>query len=135
MNKFSRIALLTASLAGFSFTATATESTAPAPDQDSIVQHLQLSDTQISKIKTLHQQLEKNVNQIATNDVKKGALVDVIKSGKWNEAAVKKQLTAFSNIEQLARYYKVKYYFDLSQVLTPAQRQQVQQDLAQAVTE
>ena len=135
MNKFTRIALLAASLTGFSFAAHAAESTAPAPAQDPIVQHLQLSDAQISKIKTLHQQLENNVSKIATKDVKDGALIDVIKSGKWNEAAVKKQLTAFSNIEQQARYYKVKYYFDLSQVLTPAQRQQVQQDLAQAVTE
>ncbi|MGO1309433.1 MAG: Spy/CpxP family protein refolding chaperone, partial [Kluyvera intermedia] len=33
------------------------------------------------------------------------------------------------------RYYKVKYYFDLSQVLTAEQRQQVQKDLAQAASE
>jgi len=57
----------------------------------------------------------------------------LIKSGKWDDAAVKQQLAAFSNIEQQARYYRVKYYFDLSKVLTPEQRQQVQQDLAQAL--
>ncbi len=62
--------------------------------------------------------------------IKDGALIEVIKSGKWDDAAVKQQLAAFSNIEQQARYYRVKYYFDLSKVLTPEQRQQVQQDLA-----
>lgn len=60
------------------------------------------------------------------NDVKDGVLIDVIKSGKWDDAAVKKQLAAFSNIEQQARYYRVKYYFDLSKVLTPEQRKLVQ---------
>ena len=33
------------------------------------------------------------------------------------------------------RYYRVKYYFDVNQVLTPEQRKQVQKDLAQALSE
>jgi len=65
-----------------------------------IVQHLKLSQDQVTKIQQLHQ-----------------------------------QLTAFSNAEQQARYYKVKYYFDLNQILTPAQRQQVQDDLTKAAME
>lgn len=80
----------------------------------------------MAQIKKLHQQLETNVSQISVNDVKDGVLIDVIKSGKWDDAAVKKQLAAFSNIEQQARYYRVKYYFDLSKVLTPEQRKLVQ---------
>ncbi|EAY9345977.1 hypothetical protein DPB51_21650, partial [Salmonella enterica subsp. enterica serovar Litchfield] len=80
-----------------------------------------------------HQQLETDVSQISMKGIKDGALIEVIKSGKWDDAAVKQQLAAFSNIEQQARYYRVKYYFDLSKVLTPEQRQQVQQDLAQAL--
>ncbi|EDI6852803.1 hypothetical protein PF271_004031, partial [Salmonella enterica] len=74
-----------------------------------------------------------DVSQISMKGIKDGALIEVIKSGKWDDAAVKQQLAAFSNIEQQARYYRVKYYFDLSKVLTPEQRQQVQQDLAQAL--
>jgi len=64
-----------------------------------------------------------------------GAIIDMIRSGKWNDNTVKTQLTAFGNAEQQARYYKVKYYFDLNQILTPAQRQQVQDDLAKAAME
>jgi len=94
-----------------------------------------LSTDQIAQIKKLHQQLETNVSQISVKDVKDGALIDVIKSGKWDETAVKKQLSAFSNIEQQARYYRVKYYFDLNKVLTPEQRQQVQKDIAQTLSE
>ncbi|MEG0531407.1 MAG: hypothetical protein RR610_08765, partial [Citrobacter sp.] len=105
------------------------------PAQDPVVQHLKLSNDQVAQIKKLHQQLETNVSQISVNDVKDGVLIDVIKSGKWDDAAVKKQLAAFSNIEQQARYYRVKYYFDLSKVLTPEQRKLVQKDIAQTLGE
>ena len=110
-------------------------SAAPSPSQDPVVQHLKLNQDQVSKIQTLHQQFVKNVQQISTNDIHDGALIDIIQSGKWNESAVKTQLAAFSKVDQQVRYYKVKYYFDLSQVLTPAQRQQVQNELTKAATE
>lgn len=136
MKKFTRTALLVAALAGATFAAQAADTTAaPAPAQDPIVQHLKLTDAQVSKIKTLHQQLEKNVQAISMKDVKDGMIIDMIQSGKWNEAGVKQQLAAFSKVDQQVRYYKVKYYFDLSQVLTADQRKQVQNDLAQAAAE
>ena len=136
MKKFTRTALLVATLAGAPFAAQAADTTAaPAPAQDPIVQHLKLTDAQVSKIKTLHQQLEKNVQAISMKDVKDGMIIDMIQSGKWNEAGVKQQLAAFSKVDQQVRYYKVKYYFDLSQVLTADQRKQVQNDLAQAAAE
>lgn len=136
MKKFTRTALLVATLAGAAFTVQAADvAAAPAPAQDPIVQHLKLTDAQVSKIKTLHQQLEKNVQSISMKDVKDGMIIDMIQSGKWNEAGVKQQLAAFSKVDQQVRYYKVKYYFDLSQVLTAEQRKQVQNDLAQAAAE
>ena len=136
MKKFTRTALLVATLAGATFAAQAADTTAaPAPAQDPIVQHLKLTDAQVSKMKTLHQQLEKNVQAIYMKDVKDGMIIDMIQSGKWDEAGVNKQLAAFSKVDQQVRYYKVKYYFDLSQVLTAEQRKQVQKDLAQALSE
>lgn len=136
MKKFTRTALLVAPLAGATFAAQAADTTAaPAPAQDPIVQHLKLTDAQVSKMKTLHQQLEKNVQAISMKDVKDGMIIDMIQSGKWDEAGVNKQLAAFSKVDQQVRYYKVKYYFDLSQVLTAEQRKQVQNDLAQAAAE
>ncbi len=134
MNKMTRIALLTASLIGFTGVAQAANTeVAPAPAQDPIVQHLKLSNDQVAKIKSLHDAMEKNVEQVSMKDVKDGALIDVIQSGKWNEKAVKSQLEAFSKIEQQTRYYRVKYYFDLNQVLTPDQRKQIRDDLAQSI--
>jgi len=134
MNKMTRIALLTASLIGFTGVAQAANTdVAPAPAQDPIVQHLKLSNDQVAKIKSLHDAMEKNVEQVSMKDVKDGALIDVVQSGKWNEKAVKSQLEAFSKIEQQTRYYRVKYYFDLNQVLTPEQRKQIRDDLAQSL--
>lgn len=127
MKLMTRIALTAALATGFSMAAQAADvKVAPAPAQDPIVQHLKLTNDQITKIKSLHQQLEKNVQQISQKDIKDGVLFEVIDSGKWNEKAVK---------EQQARYYRVKYYFDVNQVLTPEQRKQVQKDLAQELSE
>ena len=135
MTKVSRAILLTAAVAGFSLAAQAAEVTAPAPAKDPIVLHLKLTSDQVSKINSLHQQMEKNVEQISQQDIKDGALINVIDSGKWNEKAVKDQLAAFSKIDQQVRYYRVKYYFDVNQVLTPEQRTQVKKDLADALSE
>ncbi|AKK83151.1 TPA: Spy/CpxP family protein refolding chaperone [Klebsiella aerogenes] len=136
MNKLSRMVLMTAVAAGFSMAAQAAEVTAaPAPAQDPIVQHLKLSQDQVAKIKSLHQEMEKNVQQVSQKDIKDGVLFDVIDSGKWNEKAVKDQLAAFSKVEQQVRYYRVKYYFGVNQVLTPEQRTQVKKDLSQALSE
>ncbi|MCW9313179.1 Spy/CpxP family protein refolding chaperone [Klebsiella quasipneumoniae] len=135
MTKVSRAILLTAAVAGFSLAAQAAEVTAPAPAKDPIVQHLKLTSDQVSKINSLHQQMEKNVEQVSQQDIKDGALINVIDSGKWNEKAVKDQLAAFSKIDQQVRYYRVKYYFDVNQVLTPEQRTQVKKDLADALSE
>ena len=136
MKLMTRIAVTTVLATGFSMAAQAADvNAAPAPAQDPIVQHLKLTNDQVTKIKSLHQQLEKSVQQISQKDIKDGVLFDVIDSGKWNEKAVKDQLAAFSKVEQQVRYYRVQYYFDVNQVLTPEQRKQVQKDLAQALSE
>lgn len=136
MKLMTRIVFTAALASGFSMAAQAADvKAAPAPAQDPIVQHLKLTNDQVTKIKSLHQQLEKNVQQISQKDIKDGVLFDVIDSGKWNEKAVKDQLAAFSKVEQQVRYYRVKYYFGVNQVLTPEQRKQVQKDLAQELSE
>ncbi|MGL4725401.1 MAG: Spy/CpxP family protein refolding chaperone [Scandinavium sp.] len=134
MKKMTRIALLTASLIGFTGLAQAAD-VAPAPSQDPVVQHLKLSNEQVAKIKNLHDAMVKNVGQVSMKDVKDGAIIDVIQSGKWDEKAVKSQLEAFSKVEQQTRYYRVKYYFDVNQVLTPEQRKQVRKDLIESASE
>ena len=134
--KMTRIALLALSLAGGSFAAQAANvEAAPSPSQDPLVQHLKLSNDQVKKIEDLHQKLEDNVSKIPMTDVKDGALVDMFQAGKWDESVVKNQLAAFSKVEEQARYYRVKYYFDVSQVLTPEQRKQIKTDMANALSE
>ncbi len=136
MKLMTRIVFTAVLASGFSMAAQAADvKAAPAPAQDPIVQHLKLTNDQVTKIKSLHQQLEKNVQQISQKDIQDGVLFDVIDSGKWNEKAVKDQLAAFSKVEQQVRYYRVKYYFGVNQVLTPEQRKQVQKDLAQELSE
>lgn len=73
---------------------------------------------QTMRVKALHKQLEDNVARSPVNSVRNGTLINVIHSSKWDEKAVKAQLAAFSHIEEQARYYRVKYYFNVSQVLT-----------------
>ena len=132
--KMTRIALVAASLAFCSFAAQAANvEAAPSPAQDPLVQHLKLSNDQVKKIEDLHQKLEDNVSKIPMTGVKDGALIDMFQDGKWNESVVKNQLAAFSKIEEQTRYYRVKYYFDVSQVLTPEQRKQVKSDMADAL--
>ncbi|WP_330985619.1 MULTISPECIES: Spy/CpxP family protein refolding chaperone [Enterobacterales] len=134
MKKMTRIALLTASLMGFTGLAQAAD-VAPAPSQDPVVQHLKLSNEQVAKIKSLHDAMVNSVKQVSMKGVKDGAIIGVIQSGKWDEKAVKSQLEAFSKVEQQTRYYRVKYYFDVNQVLTPEQRNQVREDLIESASE
>ncbi|HEQ1858557.1 TPA: Spy/CpxP family protein refolding chaperone [Providencia alcalifaciens] len=108
--------------------------TAPNPSQDPIIQHLKLSNDQVDKIKTLHSQMEKNLQQISTSDLKKGVLADAVRADKWDEKAVNAQLKAISDVETQARYYRVKYYFDMNKVLTPEQREIIRNDLVQAAS-
>ena len=58
MKLITRIAFATLLTTGFSITAQAADvKAAPAPAQDPIVQHLKLTNDQVAKIKSLHQQL------------------------------------------------------------------------------
>lgn len=86
MKLMTRIAFAALLTTGFSLSAQAADvQAAPAPAQDPIVQHLKLTSDQVAKIKSLHQQLENNVQQISQQDIKDGALINVIDSGKWDE--------------------------------------------------
>lgn len=135
MNTFLRNTLAAVALtAGLSAaTQAATTAEVPAVSQDPVVQHLKLSNDQVSKIQALHQELEANVKNIKIGGYKDGALVEVIQSGKWDDAKVKQQLAAFAQLDQQMRYYRVKYYFGINQVLTAEQREQVKKDLQQAL--
>lgn len=135
MKLITRIAFATLLTTGFSITAQAADVKAAPARRRILCSALKLTNDQVAKIKSLHQQLESNVQQISQQEIKDGALINVIHSGKWDEKAVNDQLAAFSKIDQQVRYYRVKYYFEVNKVLTPEQRTQVKKDLADALSE
>lgn len=64
MKLMTRIAVTTVLATGFSMAAQAADvNAAPAPAQDPIVQHLKLTQDQVTKIKSLHKQLEKTFSR------------------------------------------------------------------------
>jgi hypothetical protein len=67
------------------------------------------------KIEDLHKQLEQNVSKIPMTGVKDGALIDMFQAEMGRKHG-EKPACAFSKIEEQTRYYRVKYYFDVSQV-------------------
>ncbi|WP_251850338.1 hypothetical protein [Klebsiella aerogenes] len=135
MNTFLRNTLAAVVMTAGLFVAAQAATTAEVPplSQDPVVQHLKLSNDQVSKIQALRQELETNLKNIKIGGYQDGALVGVIQSGKWDDAKVKQQLAAFAQLDQQTRYYRVKYYFGINQVLTAEQREQVKKDLQQAL--
>lgn len=130
--KTARIALVAASLTSFA-AQTANVEAALSPSQESLVQHLKLSNDLVKKIEDLHKTLEQNVSQIPMTGVKDGALIEIFQAGKWNESVVKSQFAACSKMEQQERYYRVNYSFDISKVLTLEQRKQGKINIANAL--
>jgi|GEM_PF-108312 Spy/CpxP family protein refolding chaperone len=132
--KMTRIALVAASLTVCSFAVLAANvEAAPSPSQESLVQHLKLSNDLVKKIEDLHKTLEQNLSQIPMTGVKDGALIEIFQAGKWNESVVKSQFAACSKMEQQERYYRVNYSFDISKVLTLEQCKQGKTDIANAL--
>ena len=134
MNKFSKLTLAASALvfSGFALASSNTSgSTQPEPQQDPMIQHLHLNQSQVDKIKALRTETDKKMASIDTKDIQNGLLIDIIDSGKWDETAVKKQIAAFGKAQEQARYYRMQYFSNLSKILTPEQKAQVKSDLAQ----
>ncbi|KLW85421.1 hypothetical protein SP99_04583 [Enterobacter sp. BIDMC92] len=96
---------------------------------EAIIKQLNLSDDQIDKIQSLHDKYQSDIDKIPLADFKEGALVEVIQSGKWDDAAVKKQLSSISKIQEEVRYYRMKYYFEVSKVLSAEQKATLKKDI------
>lgn len=69
---------------------------------------------------------QKALNEIDSSNIKQDAIVDMFRSGEWNDRAAKKQLEAISGIQTQVRFQRVKYLFNVSQVLNKEQKQQLQ---------
>ncbi len=124
MKSVFKIAALTTVLV-FSGMASASTAAEPLP-QESLAQQLKLTPDQLQKVKALHMEAQKALNEIDSSNIKQDAIVDMFRSGEWNDRAAKKQLEAISGIQTQVRFQRVKYLFDVSQVLNKEQKQQLQ---------
>lgn len=113
--------------AALSITVIANASTsAQSLPQDSLAQQLKLTPEQLLAVKALREQAQKELSVIDTTGVKHDAIVDMFRSGEWSDRKAKKQLEAISGIQTQVRFQRVKYLFNVSQVLTTEQKQLLQ---------
>lgn len=107
----------------------ATESTAELQSETTLAQELNLSSAQVEQIKGLREQAAKELSSVKLDAIGQDVIVNMIKTGKWDEAAAKKQLQTISNIQAEARYYRAHYLFEVSKVLTAEQKTKLQEML------
>lgn len=107
----------------------ATESTTELQTETTLAQELNLSSAQVEQIKGLREQAAKELSSVKLDAIGQDVIVNMIKTGKWDEAAAKKQLQTISNIQAEARYYRAHYLFEVSKVLTAEQKTKLQEML------
>lgn len=113
--------------------ATNTFATEGAPElqtETTLAQELNLSAEQVEQIKGLREQAVQNLSSVKLDAIGQDVIVNMIKTGKWDEAAAKKQLQTISNVQAEARYYRAHYLFEVSKVLTAEQKAKLQEMLA-----
>ena len=108
----------------------ATESAPELQSETTLAQELNLSTAQVEQIKGLREQAVKNMSSLKLDAIGQDVIVNMIKTGKWDEAAAKKQLQTISNLQGEARYYRAHYLFEVSKVLTPEQKTKLQEMLS-----
>ena len=107
----------------------ATESTTELQSETTLAQELNLSSAQVEQIKGLREQAAKELSSVKLDAIGQDVIVNMIKTGKWDEAAAKKQLQTISNLQGEARYYRAHYLFEVSKVLTAEQKTKLQEML------
>ncbi|HEY2454429.1 MAG TPA: hypothetical protein VGI71_17800 [Scandinavium sp.] len=133
MNIYIKLAIFSF-LISIHITAQATSVAAvPAPSQDPTIENIKLTKKQASEIEHLYQQMEMDARNIKIDDIKDGVIVNIVRSGKWDEEKIEQQLKAFDILDHQMRYYRIKYYYDINNILTPEQRLDIKNYLVQAL--
>ncbi|WP_349919805.1 Spy/CpxP family protein refolding chaperone [Aeromonas veronii] len=108
----------------------AAESAPELQTETTLAQELNLSSAQVEQIKGLREQAAKELSSVKLDAIGQDVIVNMIKSGKWDEAAAKKQLQTISNVQAEARYYRAHYLFEVSKVLTAEQKAKLHEMLS-----
>lgn len=108
----------------------AAESAPELQTETTLAQELNLSSAQVEQIKGLREQAAKELSSVKLDAIGQDVIVNMIKSGKWDEAAAKKQLQTISDVQAEARYYRAHYLFEVSKVLTAEQKAKLHEMLS-----
>lgn len=108
----------------------ATEGTAELQSETTLTQELNLSSAQAEQIKGLREQVTRELGSIKLDAIGQDVIVNMIKSGKWDEVAARKQLQTISDVQAEARYHRAHYLFEVSRVLTPEQKAKLHEMLS-----
>lgn len=108
----------------------AADSTPELQTETTLAQELNLSSAQIEQIKGLREQAAKELGSVKLDAIGQDVIVNMIKTGKWDEAAAKKQLQTISDVQAEARYYRAHYLFEVSKVLTAEQKTKLHEMLS-----
>ncbi|MGY3857723.1 Spy/CpxP family protein refolding chaperone [Aeromonas intestinalis] len=108
----------------------AAESAPELQTETTLAQELNLSSAQVEQIKGLREKAAKELSSVKLDAIGQDVIVNMIKSGKWDEAAAKKQLQTISNVQAEARYYRAHYLFEVSKVLTAEQKAKLHEMLS-----
>lgn len=84
---------------------------------------LDLTPEQIKKIEQIKTRTEQRLEVIGDSDICASAIPDALASGTWDEKVITKALDEKGKTQSRMQYYRVRYLFDASQVLTSAQRE------------
>ena len=88
----------------------ATEGTAELQSETTLAQELNLSSAQVEQIKGLREQATRSCST-KLDAIGQDVIVNMIKSGKWDEVAAEKQLQTISDVQAEARYHRAHYLF------------------------
>ncbi|WP_455425494.1 Spy/CpxP family protein refolding chaperone [Dryocola sp. LX212] len=106
---------------------------APPPSQDAIIQRLKLSPQQLENVNLLYQKFDADIRDIQLDSCRIGIVTDMFSSGMWKGKELKKELAAFSHLDEQMSYLRIKYYFNVSKVLNNTQRSMFRDDFIAAI--
>lgn len=90
--------------------------------EDMIVKTLELTPDQVSKIKAIRAESDKQIAGIDQSKLSNQALQGAIKHGTWDDAAIRSELAEVGKVQQEVRYYRTKKIYEISKVLTADQK-------------
>ena len=101
---------------------------APTNTQDQpgfLVKALQLTKSQLTTIKGLHETAQKCLDAVDVSGIQRNAIPDMVKSGELNENTLNAQITAQNTAHAQAETCRVTYYVDIAKTLTPTQKEKL----------